>query len=183
MQIEFSKYNGEHQISVATPSSFTYNLPEFPESVSYGSSTSVISYETTSSSAFGPIAKFEIKNRGQNYYSLPGITTIVSVSGSNAILEPSSNSIGKIKKTKISDIGFDFSSDNTVRPTVYLPQIIKVDPLASFASIGISSAGRGYSSAPKLIVIDGKTEQPWKALLPILVTEFGIVTDIICACW
>ena len=158
LQIESSKYNGEHQISVATPSSFTYNLPQFPESVSYGSSTSVISYETTSSSASGPIAKFEIKNRGQNYYSLPGITTIVSVSGSNAILEPSSNSIGKIKRTKISDIGFDFSSDNTVRPTVYLPQIIKVDPLASFASIGISSAGRGYSSAPKLIVIDGKTQ-------------------------
>jgi hypothetical protein len=158
LQIESSKYNGEHQISVATPSSFTYNLPQFPESVSYGSSTSVISYETTSSSASGPIAKFEIKNRGQNYYSLPGITTIVSVSGSNAILEPSSTSIGKIKRTKISDIGFDFSSDNTVRPTVYLPQIIKVDPLASFASIGISSAGRGYSSAPKLIVIDGKTQ-------------------------
>jgi hypothetical protein len=41
LQIESSKYNGEHQISVATPSSFTYNLPEFPESVSYGSSTSV----------------------------------------------------------------------------------------------------------------------------------------------
>jgi hypothetical protein len=158
LQIESSKYNGEHQISVASPSSFTYNLPEFPESVSYGSSTSSISYETTSSSASGPIAKFEIKNRGQNYYSLPGITTIVSVSGSNAIIEPSSTSIGKIKRTKISDIGFDFSSDNTVRPTVYLPQIIKVDPLASFASIGISSAGRGYGSAPKLIVIDGKTQ-------------------------
>ena len=158
LQIEFSKYNGEYQISVASSSSFTYNLPEFPESVSYGSSTSKISYETTSSSASGSIAKFKIKNKGQNYYSLPGITTIVSVSGSNAIVEPSSTSIGKIKRTKISDIGFDFSSDNTVRPTVYLPQIIKVDPLASFASIGISSAGRGYSSAPKLIVIDGKTQ-------------------------
>jgi hypothetical protein len=158
LQIKSSKYNGEYQISVASPSSFTYNLPIFPESVSYGSSTSSISYETTSSSASGPIAKFEIKNRGQNYYSLPGITTIVSVSGSNAIVEPSSTSIGKIKRTKISDIGFDFSSDNTVRPTVYLPQIIKVDPLASFVSIGISSAGRGYSSAPKLIVIDGKTQ-------------------------
>jgi hypothetical protein len=158
LQIESSKYNGEYQISVASSSSFTYNLPLFPESVSYGSSTSSISYETTSSSASGPIAKFEIKNRGQNYYSLPGITTIVSVSGSNAIVEPSSTSIGKIKRTKISDIGFDFSSDNTVRPTVYLPQIIKVDQLVSFASIGISSAGRGYSSAPKLIVIDGKTQ-------------------------
>jgi hypothetical protein len=158
LQIGSSKYNGEHQISVASTSSFTYTLPEFPESVSYESSTSTISYETTSSSASGPIAKFEIKNRGQNYYSLPGITTIVSVSGSNAIVEPSSSSIGKIKRTKISDIGFDFSSDKTVRPTVYLPQIIKVDPLTSFISIGISSAGRGYSSAPKLIVIDGKTQ-------------------------
>lgn len=158
LQIKSSKYNGDYKISVASSSSFTYNLPTFPESVSYGSSTSSISYETTSSSASGPIAKFEIKNRGQNYYSLPGITTIVSVSGSNAIVEPSSTSIGKIKRTKISDIGFDFSSDNTVRPTVYLPQIIKVDPLASFVSIGISSAGRGYSFAPKLIVIDGKTQ-------------------------
>ena len=158
LQIKSSKYNGDYKISVASSSSFTYNLPLFPESVSYASSTSIISYETTSSSASGPIAKFEIKNKGQNYYSLPGITTITSIFGSNAIIEPSSTSIGRIKRTKISDIGFDFSSDNTVRPTVYLPQIIKVDQLSSFASIGISSAGRAYSSAPKLIAIDGKTK-------------------------
>ena len=67
LEIGSSKYNGEYQISVASPSSFTYNLPEFPESVSYGSSISTISYETTSSSASGPIAKFKIENRGQNY--------------------------------------------------------------------------------------------------------------------
>ena len=158
LEIGSSKYNGEYQISVASPSSFTYNLPEFPESVSYGSSISTISYETTSSSASGPIAKFKIENRGQNYYSLPGITTIVSVSGSNAIIEVTSSTIGKIKRTKIFDIGFDFSSDYSVRPTLYLPQIIKLDPLASFDSIGISSSGNGYNIPPKLIVIDGKTK-------------------------
>jgi hypothetical protein len=32
-----------------------------------------------------------------------------------------------------------------------------VDPLSSFESIGISSFGRGYTSAPRLIVLDGKT--------------------------
>jgi hypothetical protein len=158
LQIENSEYNGEYNISVTTPSSFTYNLIQSPESVSYTSLTSSITYETSSSSAFGPIAEFKIRNKGKNYYSLPGVATITSAFGTNAIVEVFSSSIGKIKKTKISDIGFDFSSDNTVRPTVYFPQIIKVDPLSSFLSIGISSAGKGYRSAPKLIVIDNKTK-------------------------
>jgi hypothetical protein len=44
-----------------------------------------------------------------------------------------------------------------MRPSVSIPQVVKVDPLSSFESIGISSFGRGYTSAPKLIVLDGKT--------------------------
>ena len=43
---------------------------------------------------------------------------------SGAIINVSSENIGRIKKTKIKDIGFDFSSDNTVRPSTSLPIII-----------------------------------------------------------
>ena len=38
-----------------------------------------------------------------------------------------------------------------------LPEILQIEPLASFESIGITSAGQNYSLAPGLIVIDGYT--------------------------
>ena len=159
IQIKVSSYNGQYPVTIASTNSFTYNLAKTPESVSYASSTSILNYDTDSLYAYGPISKLDIVNKGQNYYSLPSITNINSGIGTGALLEPSSTSIGKIKKTKIKDIGFDFPSDFTIRPSVSLPQIAKVEPLTSFESIGISSFGRGYNSAPKLLVFDGKTNQ------------------------
>jgi hypothetical protein len=159
IQIKVSSYNGQYPITIASTNSFTYNLEKTPESVSYASSTSILNYDTDSLYAYGPISKLDITNKGQNYYSLPSITNINSGIGTGALLEPSSTSIGKIKKTKIKDIGFDFPSDFTIRPSVSLPQIVKVEPLSSFDSIGISSFGEGYNSTPKLLVFDGKTNQ------------------------
>ena len=159
IRIKVSSYNGQYPITIASTNSFTYNLTKTPESVSYASSTSTLNYYTDSLYAYGPISKLDITNKGQNYYSLPSIISINSGIGTGALLEPSSTSIGKIKKTKIKDIGFDFPSDFTVRPSASLPQIAKIEPLASFESIGITSFGRGYSSAPKLLVFDGKTNQ------------------------
>ena len=154
-----SIYNGKHQISVASTTSFTYTLSEIPEKVSYASTTSKLSYETDCTHAYGPIARVEIKNSGKNYYSLPGITSVTSTYGSKAILEAVGTNIGKIKKTVINDIGYDFPSDNTLKPSVNLPQVIKITPFASIESIGISSVGRGYISSPDLLVFDGETNE------------------------
>ena len=159
LQIRNSEYNGVRKIAVPTTTSFTYFLPKEPESVSYSSTISSLKYYTESTSAYGPIKNIKILNKGLNYYSLPGISTITSSVGSGAVLEAKSESIGKIKKTKILDIGFDYPSDYTLRPKVSLPKIIKIDSLSSFQSIGITSFGRGYTSAPKLLVFDGKTGQ------------------------
>jgi len=159
IQVKVSSYNGQYPVTIASTNSFTYNLAKTPESVSYASSISILNYDTDSLYAYGPISKLDIVNKGQNYYSLPSITNINSGIGTGALLEPSSTSIGKIKKTKIKDIGFDFPSDFTIRPSVSLPQIAKVEPLSSFESIGINFFGRGYTSAPKLLVFDGKTNQ------------------------
>ena len=157
VEILESEYNGDQVITSISSTTFTYTLPQTPENSSYVSTASSISYTTDSTSAFGSIAEIEIINKGRNYYALPGISTVVSTVGTNSILEASSTSIGKIKKTKINNIGFDFPSDFTLRPSVSLNQTIKVEPLSSFKSIGITSFGRGYSSAPKLLVFDGKT--------------------------
>jgi len=154
-----SKYNGEKVITSISSTSFTYTLSETPENSSYVSTASSINYTTNSTNAFGSISEIEVVNRGRNYYSLPGISTIISRTGENALVEAASNSIGKIKKTKINDVGFDFPSDLTLRPSVSLNQVIKVEPLSSFKSVGVNSFGRGYSSAPKLLVFDGKTNK------------------------
>jgi len=159
IQTRESVYNGKHSISIASSTSFTYTLRDIPERVSYAASTSSISYDTDCTHSYGPISKIEIKNKGSNYYSLPGVFSITSRYGTDAILEVSSTNIGKILRTKINDIGYDFPSDSTLKPSVNLPQIVKIDSLASIESIGITSFGRGYTSAPELLVFDGKTNQ------------------------
>jgi hypothetical protein len=166
IEVKKSQYNGIYDVVVGSSTSFTYNLPNLPESNSYSSGISSIRYETTSLNSYGTISKIKITNRGQNYYSIPQILNVAGIStlgistsgvGTGAILEASSTSIGKIKSVKINDIGFDFPSDLTLRPSVGIPQFVKINALLSFESIGISSFGRGYTTPPKLIVLDGKT--------------------------
>jgi len=160
-QITFldSFYNGEYQVSVASSTSFKYTVSRLPESSSYTSTNSSIEYDTTSLNALGSIFELNIANGGANYYSLPGISTISSASGSSAILEPNSRSIGVVQKTRKIDIGFDFPSDFSLRPSASLPQLAKMEPLSTIDYIGITSSGRGYSKAPKLVLLDGKTNQ------------------------
>ena len=154
-----SKFNGNHSIVVAVGSTnaFNYTLKEYPEKTSYSTLISLIQYDTNSKTAYGPVADFQIKNSGQNYYSLPGINTITTEFGKNAIISVGSSTIGRIKKTKIQNIGFNFPSDTTLRPTVSLPQVMHMNSLASIGSIGIASVGKGYAVAPKLLVFDGET--------------------------
>jgi hypothetical protein len=163
IEINSSGYSGKHEITSISSTSFTYNLAKIPESSSYDPEDSQLNYDTNSEVAFGAISKIDITSKGQNYYILPDFSSIISDYGSGAILEASSKSIGKITKTKINDIGFGFPSDFSIRPNLSLPQVLKIEPLNSFESIGITSVGRGYNSAaPKLVVLDGKT----KNLLP-----------------
>ena len=152
-----SFYNGTHSIKVATATSFTYSVAEIPEQSSYDTTTSLITYDTDCTHTYGPISKIELTSQGSNYYSLPGITTVATVSGTGAILEAKSSSIGSVKSISFDDIGFNLPSDPTLNPRILFPQSIKIDPLASFDSIGVTSFGRGFSIPPRLIVLDGTT--------------------------
>ena len=133
---------------------------------------------------FGPIRNIKINNKGIGYSNLPKITTVTSAGGTGAILEAISDNIGRPKDVKVNKIGFNFPADYSMRPETILPQIVKVDPLSSFESIGISSFGRGYNIAPKLLVFDGKTNelipevdiryQPGDTSVSILRNTYGI---------
>ena len=164
VQVKGSLYNGQHDIvvGVGSTSSFTYTVKQFPERATYTDAASILKYTTTSKTAYGAIDKFNIKDTGRNYKVIPGISTITTFFGKNAIVSAASTSIGVIKKTEIKNIGFNFPSDITLTPSVALPQIINLNSLTSFESIGVSSVGRGYSTAPKLLVFDGETKKQIK---------------------
>jgi hypothetical protein len=158
IQVNKSKYNGQHRLITASDTSFVYDVAKVPEENLYTSGISSIKYETNSLSAIGSISKIKITNRGTNYLSIPQVSApFTGIVGVSAILEADSRSIGKVKSTKINDIGFDFPSDLTLRPSIAISQIVKIEPLSSLKSIYVSSFGKGYTSAPKLLVLDGKT--------------------------
>ena len=158
IEIKDSLYSGTYAVTgIGTTNTFTYNLVTRPEKPSYSESESLLEYSTDSTTAYGAIADIELKYKGSGYSEIVGISSINTGVGTKAILEPSSESIGKIVSTEIENIGFDYSADNTIRPVANFPEILQIESLTSFQKIGISSAGKNYSIAPNLIVIDGYT--------------------------
>jgi hypothetical protein len=161
-QIELvnSVYNGKHQIFESSSTTFTYTVSEVPEQNQYTSLDGFVEYTTTSPTAYGSISSISVKSKGRNYKKLPQISSIQSIFGQNAILNVNSSTIGSIstsRQIEIQDIGFDYPADFSVRPVAEFPNILKIENLSSFKSIGISSFGRNYLIAPDLIVIDGIT--------------------------
>jgi hypothetical protein len=155
-----NKFDGNYSVVGVTSRTFDYNIPfDYDTVTSYGSTNAVSKYQTTSLTAFGPITRVSSTNRGVGYQSLPGFTSITSNKGQGALLEPTSTSIGSVLQTKINYIGFGYPSDKTLNAVGNLPQVLKVDPLGSFKSIGITSGGVNYSQTPDLVVIDGFTGQ------------------------
>ena len=160
LEIKESGYQGTHKIATPSTTSFTYTIKDVPEASSYTTAAgALIDYTTDCTHTYGPIAKVDVTGVGRNYETLPGITTVDSVSGRGAILEAESSNIGKALGTRIKDIGYTYPSDPTLSPSLIYPQRVKIEPLAIFDSIGVTSFGKGFSIPPKLVVLDGKTEK------------------------
>ena len=154
-----SLYSGEHTLVGVGTTTFVFNIPNYPEQSSYTSDTSNLFYETKSSNVSGPISSVIVQNSGNGYEIVPGVSTVSSINGAGAILEVDSDDIGKILRTTIENIGFDYPSDRTLSPSLNLPEILKVNPLSSFRRIGITSGGKDYLTPPNLIVLDGYTNK------------------------
>lgn len=153
-----SVYSGSHKVYNVANNFFEYLLKERPEKETYSSVDSLLSYTTDSYSTLGEIEEVKVLSKDRKYRVLPGISSITTKTGSGSILFPYSKDIGSAKKVKIENIGFDYSSDYSLRPTGNLPQIIQVEPLNIFKEIKVVSVGKNYITAPNLIVLDGLTK-------------------------
>jgi hypothetical protein len=154
-----SKYNGTHTISGIGSTSFTFSLLDTPEKNSYYPYEGDLNYYTNSSTASGEIYELKLTSKGRSYNNVPDIVGVVTNTGNSAILECQTNSIGKILNTTIKDIGFDYSSDLSLRPSAKLPSLVKLQSLYSLDYIGITSSGRNYVTPPDLLLFDGYTQK------------------------
>ena len=100
-------------------------LTLFQKASSYTSATAVMSFDTKSTTAYAVITEVKLTDKGAGYTEVPGITTVRTTLGSGAILEPRSTTIGKVEKLSVENIGFDYPSDLTLRPTANFPQTLK----------------------------------------------------------
>ena len=156
IQITDSVYSGKSIISGITTTSFTIPLNSDPEQLVYTENDGLISYR--SPNAIGPINEVSLVSKGRNYKNLPYVTNIVSSTGGNgAIFLPFSNTIGKIDTIRLLNIGLDYPSDKTLRPSAIFPSTYKIEPLSKFKSIKIDSFGTNYFVPPQLVVLDGFT--------------------------
>ena len=136
-----SLYDGERTIVGVGTTTFTYNLARPPIKSGYGSTDSSPTYDTTSLTAKGTIKKVKVTNTGFSYKNLPGISSIVTTSGEDVILEAESKNLGSILATQwdANGVGWNYPSDPTLRGVANLPEILKIEPLSSFKSIGTVS--------------------------------------------
>ena len=149
-----SKYNGEYQISNVSDDTFDVS-PTVPEFSSYTSEQcDILEYSTQSKDVIGAIKKLDIISSGFNYKKLPKFRTVSSVSGNNANIIPSSRTIGRIKKVRIADIGYEYSADKTLSPEAFVSPVLNLDNLDVISNVEILSGGNKYVSPPKLIVFN-----------------------------
>jgi hypothetical protein len=154
-----SEYSGTYNIISISSTSFSYNILNYPEISAYDPINASLNYHTNSLSASGGIKEVVILNSGKNYKKLPGISTITTKNGSDAVLYVKTNNIGSIKKIKLNDIGYNYSTDYSIRPLTNLPQLLKVESLCSFDKILVKSNGYHYTSSPDLVIINNYNDE------------------------
>jgi len=157
--------NGRNIITGITSNTFTIQPNKKINVSSYSQSDGSFSYYTNSTTELGEIQEFEVNSRGSFYDSLPSITRVNSGIGSNAIVIPQSTNIGNIVRTEIKDIGYNYSIDKTLIPTIKFPSVLRVETFSTIDYITLVSSGLNYNYPPDLVVIDGYTKLPLDDIL------------------
>ncbi len=153
-----SLYSGQQTVLGIGKNYFEFSLNNIPEFLNYTNNVnSIIKYSTRSKNVLGPISKLRIVSKGKNYKKLPIISEIITQFGEGSSLKTGTNTIGKIQKLIIEDIGFDYSSDSSLRPFAKIPEVLRVNPLSSIDSIEVLFFGEKYNTIPDLVLLDGIT--------------------------
>ena len=153
--VNSSKFNARTGIVTVTANTFKYNIYQEPERVGY-TTTSDIRYNTTSKNVTGPIGKVQLTSGGSSYIDMP-LVSVASTTGTTASLKVTGSEIGKLTKTDIIEFGYDYPSDRTLKPQAAVPNVLFLRDNFAVDTVGITSSGSNYLTAPNLILYNSKT--------------------------
>jgi len=153
-----SAYNKTYNVFGIGSTTFQISLQESPEKLTYTSSEcDNLEYTTTSISASGPVNDLKLISGGSQYKKLPTLSNVSTVNGTNLSVSLKSDNIGSIKETRSINEKFEYSSDKTLNPRVFIsPKIILKDS-NTIGIVTITSGGSGYTSPPQIIIINNDT--------------------------
>ena len=155
---EDSKYDGSYSVIGVGTTSFVISLLKDPELELYTPDiTSSMEYTTTSKTASGPIAKIQMISEGNDYKQLPGISSITTLDGSDAILFAQSPTIGKIKQIRVIDQAFEYNTDKTIRPEANIPSTLELRSNLTITDVEILNGGTNYTTPPDIAIVDSIT--------------------------
>ena len=155
-----SEYTGTYNVFGVESTSFNISPSKLPQILSYTpNQCDSLKYTVKSSNTDGSISKVDIISSGFNYEALPEFKDVTSVNGKNANIKASSSTIGRIKKAKFSDIGYNYSSDKTLRPQADVSPVIRIDNLDTITEFNIINAGNKYITEPDLLLWNDTTNK------------------------
>ncbi len=153
-----SYYNGSYNVSGIGSTTFNISLQNIPENNLYKQTDcDLLKYTTNSRNSSGGISKIKTISPGIGYEKLPVVDQVVSQNGRDSYIITKSNKIGAIKKFRILNEGFEYSSDKTLRPEALIPKTLTIQNFSTISDIEILDGGRNYVISPNLIIVDSKT--------------------------
>ena len=153
-----SKYSGEYNIFDSTTETFKFSPRSIPEVLKYEEDQcDKLEYSSKSGNVEGPIKNIRLISEGSSYKKVPKFLSVNSVSGSNANIVAISTSIGRINDLRIVDVGYEYSSDRTLRPEAFISPVVRIDDLDFIDSVSVVDTGTDYLNAPDLVLINPET--------------------------
>jgi len=83
------------------------------------------------------------------------VVVVIPPFGSGASIFTQGSSVGKIKKLKNNNFGYDYPHDYTLRPEITFPINAQLTSTSILDSITVTDPGTGYSQAPAVIITGG----------------------------
>ena len=156
---EESGYNNNYSITKVGINTFKVFLDNIPEKLSYTSiECDSLKYSTDSKTATGAINSIKIISGGSNYKKIPQFIGVGGTSiGVGAVLQPTSQSVGKVEKIRVINEGFEYSSDKTLQPESLMAKSVDITNTDSLGIVSVTSGGSNYITPPNIEIINSST--------------------------
>ena len=83
------------------------------------------------------------------------LEVVIPASGTGASIFTQGDKVGKIKKLKNNNFGYDYPHDYTLRPEITFPINAQLTSTSILDSITVTDPGSGYSQAPAVVITGG----------------------------